>query len=117
MSEIPSEPIRLTIYLALAGLLSACMSAIWLARNKPVHWRTIPHVRLALATLGRLIVWLTLLAFSIRDFHWLTRTMLIWPMAALSGGATILGWTWFVLTVKCTFKIVHRKHANGNGVA
>jgi len=108
MPTVPSEPIRLITYLALATLLSAAMSTIWLARGKPVHWRKIPHARLALTALGMLVIWLVLLATSIRDLHWLTRTMLIWPMAALSGGATILGWTWFALTVKCTFRIEHR---------
>jgi hypothetical protein len=113
-----SEPIRLTIYLGLAMLLSTCMSTIWVARNKPLSWSHIPYARLAITALGLFTVWLILLAFSIRDFNWLKRSDLIWPMASLSGGATVLGWAWWALAVKRTFRIEHRAahRLNGNGV-
>lgn len=109
-----SEPIRLFVYLSLAALASVCMSTVWLARNKPINWRSFPHAKLALAFLALVALWLVLLALSIRDFHWLTRSDLIWPMLTLSGGASVLGWAWWILTVRVTFRIEHR---NGGRVS
>lgn len=109
-----SEPIRLVIYLSLAALVGACMSSVWLARNKPLSWRSIPHVHLALAFLALLLLFLIMLAVSIRDLHFVSRAVLIWPIVAVSGGASILGWAWWIMTVRVTFRI-ERRHHNGNG--
>ncbi len=103
--QIDSEPIRLAIYLSLAALASAGMSTIWLVRNQPVTWRKFPHVGLALSFLALLILFLLLLAVSIRDLHWLKRGDLVWPIVATSGGASLLGWTWWIKTVRVTFRI------------
>ena len=103
---IDSEPIRLVIYLSLALLVSTCMSTIWVVRNTPIRWVRIPHVKLAMATLALVLVFLLLLAVSIRDMHWIPRSALVWPIVATSGGASVLGWSWWLLTVKMTFRIV-----------
>ena len=103
-----SEPIRLTIYLAAASLVVTGMETLWLLRSKPIRCGGIPFPRLAIAGLGFLATWLVLLGVSIRDFHWLPRALLVWPLAAISGGATTLGWVWWIMFAKVTFRIGRR---------
>jgi hypothetical protein len=114
---VDSEPIRLTIYLSLAMLVCVCMSSIWLARDKPMSWRRIPYVRLALAFLALILLFLLMLAVSIRDMHWLSRSTLIWPIVAVSGGASVLGWAWWILAVRVTFRIERRTPGDNGALA
>ena len=85
---IDSEPIRLVIYLSLALLVSAFMSTIWIMRDRPPRWNQIPHSKLAIAFLLMVLLFLLLLSVSIRDLHWLKRSDLVWPIVAISGGAS-----------------------------
>jgi hypothetical protein len=113
---IDSEPIRLLVYLTLALEASVSMSILYLVRDKPINWRRIPHVWLAIMALSLIAIWLAMLAVSIRDLHWLSRSDLIWPMLSLSSGTAILWGAWLILTVRVTFRIEHRRHGlNGNG--
>ena len=101
---------RLVAHLGLFALITVGMSTLWILRGRYVR---LTHVPLAVAALGLFAIWLLMLALSIRDLNWLTRDMLIWPLTVTELGAAALGWTWWAIAVKKTFRIEHR---NGNGV-
>ena len=101
---------RLVAHLSLFALLTVGMSTLWILRGRYVR---LTHVPLAVSALGVFAIWLLMLALSIRDLNWLTREMLIWPLTVAELGASALGWAWWMIAVKKTFRIERR---NGNGV-
>ena len=103
---------RLVGHLSLFALITVGMSTLWLVRGRYVR---LTHVPLALAALGLFALWLMLLALSIRDMRWLTRDTLIWPLTVAELGASFLGWAWWAIAVKKTFRYERRKQS-GDGI-
>lgn len=104
--DIPTENIRLLIYLSLVLLGSVSASSLWVARDKVIPWDGhIPYPWLTILFWAGLLSFFALLAVSIRDLHWLKRSNLIWPIILTSGGCSAAGWTWWILVARSTFTV------------
>jgi hypothetical protein len=91
--------LRLLAHSAAIALITAAIFAIVVARHN------IPHWRLIVAGLILLDFWVIFLALSVHSAAFFPREQLVPLLAILELGAVALGWSWFVMTVRWSFRI------------
>lgn len=101
--ELTATTLRLGAHIMSLFVILAGMLALLLAgkRGLDMRWRAV-----LIVAMGFYAVWFFLLAISLKDTEFIQRSGNGWLFGGAEAIGAVLAWTWLILTVRASFRLV-----------
>lgn len=100
--------LRLVAHTLTIGVILASIASLLIAHGKPLYWR---YWRWLVVTLYLYLCWFSLLLVSVKNVALLPRDQITVILGGLELCAALVGWVWWVQTVRKSFRISWRNGA------
>lgn len=104
--DLDVSSLRQYFHVANSSLMYALSISVFFARGKYIY---IDKAMLASAAFALAGMWFSWLGATAHEHALISRANVVQLLAALEGGFMVLGWGWFALAFKRSFKIERKK--------